>query len=81
MTEPIEVTTKYVTTVHTLQEAWAFVMDRLQLVGPDPHVIIKPIWRQPVGVAQLIEQGDEGLEWTRVFEVVVSGMTKEEGHD
>lgn len=59
MTAPIEVTTKYATTVNTLPEAWAFVMNHIDRVGPDPHIRISPVW----------------LTDPREFEVTVHGMT------
>lgn len=71
-TAPVEVTTRYVTTTDDLQSAWAFVMDRLDLVGPDPTVQIKPLWI--VSVADM----DRDVERPpRQFEVVVEGMVEE----
>jgi hypothetical protein len=69
MTAPIEVTTRYVTTVDNLSEAWAFVMERLDSVGPDPSVEISPVWT----LSSL--PGDD--EMPRQFSVVVSGMVEE----
>ena len=65
-TTPVEVTTKYATSVPTLPEAWAFVMARIDQVGDSPSVRINPIWRY---------SDDE--DGTRVFEVVVEGMVEE----
>jgi hypothetical protein len=78
MTAPIEVTTRYATSVNELTDAWAFVMDRLDRVGPDPSVTIKPIWTISV---RDVDTDDEDQEWPRRFEVVVEGMVHEETSD
>jgi hypothetical protein len=75
---PIEVTTRYATSVNELADAWAFVMDRLDRVGPDPSVTIKPIWTISV---RDMDTDDEDQEWPRRFEVVVEGMVHEGGSD
>lgn len=77
MSDPVEVTTRYVTSVPDLASAWAFVMTRLELVGPEPHIEIKPLHRAPLPVSDLVQYGDEGLTWELVFEVVVGGMVRE----
>lgn len=69
---PVEITTKYVTTVDELPEAWAFVMERLESVGPDPHIVIKP-----VRIYGWNDIGDDNYVAPRQFEVVVSGMVNE----
>jgi hypothetical protein len=74
MSAPIEVTTRYATTMDDLNAAWGFVMDRLDRVGPDPSVIIKPIWMANV---QDMERVDVP-PMQRQFEVVVEGMVEEE---
>lgn len=77
MSAPIEVTTRYVTTVDELPAAWAFVMDRLDRVGPDPSVSIRPLWITPIQDMDRI-----GAPPTpRQFEVVVEGMVPEEDED
>lgn len=68
MSAPVEVTTKYVTTVDDLPGAWAFVMEYLDRAGDRPSITISPL---SVSV--------DGDEWTEHFEVVVSGRTKESG--
>ena len=68
---PVEVTTKHATTVDDLPAAWAFVMARIDRVGPDPRITISPIWTYGDG-----EDGN-----TRRFEVSVSGMTTEQTAD
>lgn len=70
----IETTTKYVTTVDDLPSAWAFVMEHLDRLGPDPEVHIKPIWLMSVSDAL---DGHEGPD--RQFEVAVSGMVQSDG--
>lgn len=66
MAEPIEVTTKYVTTVDSLPEAWAFVMGRLDGLAGEPSIKINPVWssRDDYAAAR--------------FEVTVSAMHEEE---
>lgn len=71
MSTPIEITTKYATTVDELADAWAFVMARLDSVGPDPRVTISPIWSYDVTSL------DRDQNPPRRFEVVVSGMVHE----
>ena len=70
---PIEVTTRYATSVDDLPAAWAFVMDRIDSVGPSPTITIKPVWQ--VSVHDM--DAPEGTDWPRVFEVVVEGMVEE----
>lgn len=66
----VEVTTQYATTVPSLQAAWAFVMDHVDAVGPDPRIEIKPQWYI-------------GFDWieARWFSVVVDGMVAQEPGD
>lgn len=69
MTAPVEVTTRFATTVDDLPAAWAFVMERIDQVGADPSVKISPIWSW---------QAEAGSETSvRQFEVVVDGMVEE----
>lgn len=72
MSAPIEVTTRYVTSVETLGEAWAFVMDRIDRVGPEPTVHISP-----VAIFNMRDIESEP-EPERRFEVVVEGMVHED---
>lgn len=62
MSEPVEFTVQFATTVADLAAAWTFVMERIDEVGSDPSVSIDPKWR--------IGDGEE----LRLFDVVVSGM-------
>jgi len=64
--DPVEVTTRYATSVDDLPSAWAFVMEKIDHVGPAPSIEIQPYW----------ELEDD----SRRFSVVVSG-TIEDGHD
>lgn len=73
MSDPIEVTTRYATTVDDLAAAWAFVMDRLDHVGPDPKVEISPAWTISVHDMDAYED----RPYPRRFSVVVSGMVRE----
>jgi hypothetical protein len=74
MSAPIEVTTRYATTVDDLTSAWAFVMKHLDSCGDDPSIEIRPI--STIGVADMQDafDGRESEGWRRRFEVVVEGM-------
>ena len=64
---PVEVTTTFATTVDDVAAAWVLVMDRVDLVGGDPQVVVNPVrWFV-----------DDGEEFVRRFEVSVSGMVEE----
>lgn len=78
MSRHVEVTTRYVTTVDELAAAWAFVMDRLDRVGPDPRITISPV--TIIGIGDMIDglEGRPDREHPRQFEVVVEGMVREE---
>lgn len=64
---PVEVTTRYATTVPSITEAWQFVMRYVDRVGPDPRIEIRPQW-----VVTLDSEPE------REFSVVVDGMVPEE---
>lgn len=70
MTAPIEVTTRYATSFDTLQECFAFIMDKVETVGPHPQIEIRPYTQ--ISVAEVLEGQDS--EYVQRFEVVVSGM-------
>lgn len=60
----VEVTTKYATTVNTVQDAFVFVMEHLDdVVGSGPSIHISPFW---------IINDDNSTE--RQFEVSIQGM-------
>jgi len=65
---PIERTTTFATTVDDLAAAWAFIMGRIEEVGPDPRITISPIWSFSASSLD-VEQNPP-----RRFEVSVSGM-------
>lgn len=62
---PVEMTTRFATTVPTMQAAWVFVMEHLELVGPMPSIEITSVVR--------VGDGDEDEV---VFTVVVRGMVE-----
>jgi hypothetical protein len=68
---PVEVTKSYAATVESLADAWEFVMDRVDSVGPDPTIAIKPMW------SYTLIDDDNPIE-SRAFEVLVSGMEEED---
>lgn len=72
--DPVEVTTRYATTVDDLPAAWAFVMAKVDTVGPDPSITISPLW--VISVQDMDD--DENTEYQRRFSVVVEGMVPEE---
>ena len=73
---PARVTVKYEHTVSTLAEAWAFVMDRVDLVGDEPEICIHPEWACSHDLDPEAPEGEH--ESVRVFEVMVSGTRDEE---
>lgn len=74
MSAPVEVTTRYATSVEDLAAAWSFVMQKIDAVGPNPHITITPRWI--VSVHEVVD-GREDEDPPREFEVVVSGMVHE----
>lgn len=76
MTEPIEITTKYVTSVDDLPAAWTFVMEHLDKVGPKPSIHITP-----KSIYAWSDMGNESARPIELFEVVVSGMSETEGQN
>ena len=69
----VEKTTRYVTSVDTLAEAWEFIMGRLDLVGDYPTISI-----QPIDLYYTVTFGEDGMQVVRKFEVLVEGMKEEE---
>lgn len=74
---PIEITTRYATTVDELADAWAFVMERLEAVGPNPRITINPVTIMPISDMVDGLDGAPDREYQRQFEVIVSGMVHE----
>lgn len=70
---PVEVTTKYATTVPDLPAAWVFIMSKIDRVGPHPRIGISPV--SAATVQGMLDGAD--LEWSDAFEVVVQGMIEE----
>lgn len=70
----VEVTTNYVTHVAELSDAWAFIMDRVDRLGPDPTIAIVPFW---ACVVSEDEDGDEVHEQKRRFQITLSGSVPE----
>lgn len=64
MSDPVELTTRYATTVDELSDAFSFVMSHLDHVGSDPTISIGPVW-------SFNDLSDVPL---RRFAVMVSGM-------
>jgi hypothetical protein len=68
---PVEVTTSFAAAFADLAGAWAFVMERIDRVGDDPQISIRPCWH--------ISSDYPDAEPERRFEVQVSGMVPEGG--
>jgi len=66
---PIERTIRYATSVEELTDAWKFIMDKIDEVGPNPSIAINPRWITPVSA-----MNDDDYVSRREFEVTVSGM-------
>jgi hypothetical protein len=66
---PIERTVKYTTNADELADAWAFIMTKVDEVGPDPHIQIRPLHQ--IDDDKPMRDPDN---WKRVFEVTISGM-------
>jgi len=72
----VEVTIQYETVVDDLTEAWAFIMSRIEKVGPDPSVHIHPAKEGPPPIMAAI-MGQTPQPATRRFHVVVEGSQQE----
>lgn len=72
MSRPVERTSKIVTSVQTLPEAWAFIMEHIESVGPRPQIHISPI---TIFDASAMTSGSDECE--ELFEVSVSGMVED----
>lgn len=70
---PVEFTARYATNVDTLPDAWQFVMEHIEKVGPDPSIEISPVWTLSVGL-DINERRDDP---PRHFSVVVCGMVEQ----
>lgn len=72
----VEVTLRFDTVVDDLSEAWAFIMSRIERVGPDPEVHILPVKDGPPPMLQMVVKGSVE-DIPRKFHVVVCGDMKE----
>lgn len=72
----VEVTTRFETVVEDLSDAWAFIMSKIEKVGPDPSVHIHPAQEGPPPMLQILMQGTVSPT-QRKFHVVVEGSMKE----
>lgn len=66
---PTEYTARYAKVVATVQDAFAFVMAHMEMVGGDPQIAIDPVW-----VCERVDPLTGDHESVRQFEVAVSGM-------
>lgn len=79
MTErDIEITTKRVTTVDSVQEAFAFIMEHLDEVGDQPRIEIDPFTDLGAGIVQMFEDPEADLLGVVRFEVSITNMVVEE---
>lgn len=70
---PVEITTKYATTVETLQDAFVFIMQYVDALGTDPFIKITPIHSYSMSDMDM-----EDPPCKHFFEVMVSSMREEE---
>ena len=79
MTErDVEITTKRVTTVDSVQEAFAFIMEHLDEVGDQPRIEIDPFTDLGAGIVQMLEDPDADLLGVVRFEVSITNMVVKE---
>lgn len=72
----VEVSIRYETVVDDITDAWAFIMDKIEKVGPDPSVHIHPASDGPPPIMVAL-MGAEQPVTTRRFHVAVEGTQKE----
>lgn len=70
----VEKTTRYATNVAEMSDAWAFVMQRIDLLGPDPTVSISPVWTMEYCDNEDCEVGGHTV---RSFNVIIAGTVPE----
>lgn len=75
----VEITTKRVTTVDSVQEAFAFIMEHLDEVGDQPRIEIDPFTDLSAGIAQVFQNPDADLLGVVRFEVSITNMVVKEG--
>lgn len=74
----VEITTKRVTTVDSVQEAFAFIMEHLDEVGDQPRIEIDPFTDLGAGIAQVFEDPEADLLGVVRFEVSITNMVVKE---
>lgn len=74
-------TTRYAVAVDTLQEAFAFVMSKLDEVGERPSITITPVACLHFEDLTADDDDEEQPEPDRFFEVTVSSMAEEPATD
>lgn len=74
----IEITTKRVTTVDSVQEAFAFIMEHLDEVGDQPRIEIDPFTDLGAGIVQMFEDPEADLLGVVRFEVSIANMVVKE---
>lgn len=74
----VEITTKRVTTVDSVQEAFAFIMENLDEVGDQPRIEIDPFTDLGAGIAQVFEDPEADLLGVVRFEVSITNMVVKE---
>lgn len=72
----VQKTVSYETVVDDLPSAWAFIMSKIETVGPDPSVHIHPASTAPPPMLMAIF-GRDDIEVERKFHIVVEGTTSE----
>ena len=71
----VQVTIAYETVVNDLPDAWAFIMSKIESVGPNPSVHIPPATNAPPAMlTQMFGPMDESLI-VRKFHILVEGST------
>lgn len=73
---PIEVDTRYSTTVDELTDAWSFVMEHIDKIGPHPSIRIYPCWG--VDRDEALEEPDDQVHFHAVVEGAVEMKTSDE---
>lgn len=74
----VEITTKRVTTVDSVQEAFAFIMEHLDEVGDQPRIEIDPFTDLGAGIVQMLEDPEADLLGVVRFEVSITNMVVKE---
>ena len=62
-------TVRYETAVTELSDAWAFIMGRLDELGPEPSIHITPVWIEDVDAEEAVNGFFVSVEGTVTEEV------------